>query len=125
LNNDLIKSNDILNISFNSPNKTTPNATQKHLPWINNPIIKTISVTLWDNIKSLHSDLHKKDMECMELESKLNSLKSDFLIDHMKIYLKEYVICKSCKSINTYVERDKNLRKYNFICINCNNQYFI
>jgi translation initiation factor 2 subunit 2 len=52
-------------------------------------------------------------------------LRSDFLVDQMKTYLKEYVICKSCKSINTYIERDKQIRKYNFICKNCNNQYFI
>jgi translation initiation factor 2 subunit 2 len=52
-------------------------------------------------------------------------LRPDFLIDQMKTYLKEYVICKSCKSINTYIERDKQIRKYNFICKNCDNQYFI
>jgi len=52
-------------------------------------------------------------------------LRSDFLVDQMKTYLKEYVICKSCKSINTYIERDKQIRKYNFICKNCDNQYFI
>lgn len=52
-------------------------------------------------------------------------IRSDFLIDQMKLYLKEYVICKSCKSINTYIEKDKQIRKYNFICKNCDNQYFI
>ena len=52
-------------------------------------------------------------------------LKHEFLIDQMKLYLKEYVICRSCRSINTYIERDKQIRKYNFICKNCDNQYFI
>jgi translation initiation factor 2 subunit 2 len=55
----------------------------------------------------------------------IKKLKNDFLIDQMNKYLKEYVICKSCKSINTYIERDKQIRKYNFICRNCDNQYFI
>ena len=52
-------------------------------------------------------------------------IKNDFLIEKMKTYLKDYVICKSCKSINTYIEKDKQLRKYNFVCVNCNNEYYI
>lgn len=52
-------------------------------------------------------------------------IKNDFLIEKMKTYLQDYVVCKSCKSINTYIEKDKQIRKYNFICTNCNNQYYI
>jgi translation initiation factor 2 subunit 2 len=52
-------------------------------------------------------------------------IKNDFLIEKMKTYLNDYVICKSCKSINTYIEKDKQIRKYNFICVNCNNEYYI
>ena len=48
---------------------------------------------------------------------------SVILINLMKKYLKEAVICKSCKSMNTYIEKDKNVRKYNFVCLNCNNEY--
>jgi len=52
-------------------------------------------------------------------------IKTDAVINAMKIYLKEYVICKSCISSNTFIQKDKNLRKYNFTCLNCNNEYYI
>lgn len=47
------------------------------------------------------------------------------IIDIMKSYLKEYVICKGCKSTYTYIEKDKNIRKYNFSCLNCHNEYYV
>jgi translation initiation factor 2 beta subunit (eIF-2beta)/eIF-5 len=123
-----IASNDVFKISLPDP-----------------VIIKNGSNIIWKNVKEFlritrrppdhFVNFLRKESNCVInwiSESKSDGLtfsqkklKSDFLIDHMKIYLKEYVICKSCKSINTYIERDKNLRKYNFICINCNNQYFI
>jgi len=64
-------------------------------------------------------------------ESKSNGViiyqkvRPQILLDVMKNYLKEFVICKSCKSYETYIEKDQVIRKYNFICRNCDNQYFI
>ncbi len=52
-------------------------------------------------------------------------IKSPQIIDIMKNYLVNYVICKSCKSSNTYLEKDKTIRTYNFICTNCENKYYI
>jgi translation initiation factor 2 subunit 2 len=128
LYNNLDQSNEVFKISLPEP-----------------IIIKNGSNFIWKNVKDFlritkrppdhFVSFLKKESNCVInwiSESKSDGLtfsqkklKNDFLIDHMKIYLKEYVICKSCKSINTYIQRDKQLRKYNFICINCNNQYFI
>jgi translation initiation factor 2 subunit 2 len=52
-------------------------------------------------------------------------IKAPQLIENMKNYLKEYVFCKSCKSSETYIEKDKTIRRYNFICTNCENKYYI
>lgn len=103
LNNDLMKTNDLLNVSYTSPIKSTTSNTQKHLLWINNPIIKTISSLLYDNIKSLHSDFHKKDIECNDFESKLNSLRNDISIykreDEIKLSQSTQYIENSNKTI--------------------------
>lgn len=55
----------------------------------------------------------------------LKKLKPIQITEYMKNYLKEYVICKSCKSSETYIEKDVTIRKYNFICTNCENKYYI
>ncbi len=47
------------------------------------------------------------------------------LINIMKKYLKEFVICKSCKSLNSYIEKNKDIRKYEFKCLNCENHYYV
>ena len=52
-------------------------------------------------------------------------IKISNIIDFMKTYLKEYVICKSCKSYKTCIIKDQTIRKYNFICSNCKNEYYI
>lgn len=52
-------------------------------------------------------------------------IKSNTIIDLMKKYIKDYVLCKSCQSINTIINKDKTLKKYNFICYDCNNNYSV
>lgn len=47
------------------------------------------------------------------------------IYDYMKNYLKSYVICKSCKSYNSNLVKDQTIRKYNFVCLNCNNTYYV
>ena len=47
------------------------------------------------------------------------------IIDYMKLYLKEFVICKSCRSYKTMIIKDQSIRKFNFICSNCKNEYYI
>ena len=107
--------------------------------------IKNVNNIIWKNVKEFLKIskrppdhflgfLRKESIYTINWQSESKSdglilnqkkIKNDFLIDKMKIYLKDYVICKSCKSINTYIEKDKQLRKYNFICVNCNNEYYI
>lgn len=128
LYNNIDQNNDILKISLPEP-----------------IIIKNGSTIIWKNVKDFLRIIRrppdhfltcfKKESNCIinwVTDSKSDGLifnqkklKSDFLIEHMKTYLKEFVICKNCKSINSYIEKDKNLRKYNFICINCNTEYYI
>jgi translation initiation factor 2 subunit 2 len=43
----------------------------------------------------------------------------------MKNYLKDYIFCKSCKSNNTYITKDKEIRKYHFICLNCSYNIYL
>lgn len=52
-------------------------------------------------------------------------IKVSDVIEYMKTYLKDYVICKSCKSYQTQIVKDQTIRKYNFICLNCKNEYYI
>lgn len=52
-------------------------------------------------------------------------IKKEVLNQLLIKYIKEYVICKSCKSVETYIEKDKQIRKYIFKCVNCNNSYSI
>ena len=54
-----------------------------------------------------------------------NKIKKDLICDLMKKYINEYYICKSCKSINTLIIKDKKIRKYTFICNDCKNNYTI
>jgi hypothetical protein len=51
--------------------------------------------------------------------------KKDYIYELMKKYIKDKLLCKSCQSIDTYIIKDKELRKYNFICNNCKNNYIL
>ena len=53
-----------------------------------------------------------------------NKLNSKIIYDMMKKYILEYVYCKKCKSTNTQITKDTQLRKYLFVCQNCGDQYF-
>jgi len=51
--------------------------------------------------------------------------KDDYIYDLMKRYVNDRVLCKSCKSVDTRLIKNQNLRKYKFICNNCKNELFI
>jgi translation initiation factor 2 beta subunit (eIF-2beta)/eIF-5 len=55
----------------------------------------------------------------------LYKIKIDALNTLLNKYLNECVICKACKCYNTKIIKDKQLRKYYFICGDCNTNYFI
>lgn len=107
-------------------------------------LIKSGNNNLWKNVKDFlklakrppdhYVDYLTDQLSCKAnwlTESKSHGLiiykkiKPDVLTENMKNYLKEYVLCKSCKSSDTYIEKDKTIRKYNFICTNCDAKYYI
>jgi len=54
-----------------------------------------------------------------------NKTKKDYIFELMKKYVTERILCKSCKSIDTEINKIQELRKYNLKCNNCNNEYII
>jgi translation initiation factor 2 beta subunit (eIF-2beta)/eIF-5 len=74
---------------------------------------KTISKVLW--ISDSKSD------GCIFQDK----TKKEYVYELMKRYIKEQIVCKSCDSVNTTITKNKDLRKYNFICGDCKNEYII
>lgn len=111
----------------------------------NPELIKSGSNFIWKNVKEFLKITNRPPDHFMNYLNKncncqvnwITESKSDGLIfnqkritvmniiDFMKNYLKDFVICKSCKSYNTTIEKDQTIRKYNFICHNCKNEYYI
>jgi translation initiation factor 2 subunit 2 len=54
-----------------------------------------------------------------------NKMKKEYVYDLMKRYIKDKIMCKSCQSINTQLIKNKDLRRYDFICNDCKNSYVI
>jgi len=54
-----------------------------------------------------------------------SKVKKEYIYEVFKKYVNERVICKSCKSLDTILERNQELRKYNFKCNNCNNELIL
>lgn len=54
-----------------------------------------------------------------------NKVKKDYIYELIKKYVNDRVICKSCKSIDTILIKNQELRKYNFKCNNCKNELII
>ena len=55
----------------------------------------------------------------------LYKVKVDALNVIVNKYLNEYVICKSCKGLNTKLEKDQQIRKYKLQCKCCNTTYYV
>jgi len=51
--------------------------------------------------------------------------KKDYIFELMKQYIMERIMCKSCKSIDTTVTKDTNIRKLSFKCNNCKNELYL
>ena len=54
-----------------------------------------------------------------------SKVKKEYIYEVFKKYVNERVICKSCKSMDTVLERIQELRKYNFKCNNCKNELIL
>jgi translation initiation factor 2 beta subunit (eIF-2beta)/eIF-5 len=51
--------------------------------------------------------------------------KKDYIFELMKDYIIKRILCNSCKSIDTTVTKDNNIRKLCFKCNNCNNELYL
>jgi translation initiation factor 2 subunit 2 len=107
-------------------------------------LIKSGNNIIWKNIKDYLKIVKRPPIHFMnflnyELSCLINwisdsksdgciihqKIKSNTIIDLMKKYIKEYVLCKSCQSINSIITKNKTLKKYNFICYDCNSNYSV
>jgi len=107
-------------------------------------LIKNGNKIIWKNIKEFliimnRQPTHFFDFLNFETSNKVlwvSESKSDGLNFNFKItskilkellnkYLNECVYCKFCKSSNTCINKNKDIRKYNLICNECNTNYNI
>ena len=54
-----------------------------------------------------------------------NKTTKEHIYEIMKKYIMNQVLCKSCQSLDTIIEKNKDIRKYNFFCNNCKNEYYV
>jgi translation initiation factor 2 beta subunit (eIF-2beta)/eIF-5 len=54
-----------------------------------------------------------------------NKTKKDYVFEIMKKYITDKVLCKNCHTINTKLNKIKELRKYQLYCSECKSEYFI
>jgi translation initiation factor 2 subunit 2 len=109
---------------------------------IPDPIIKQNTTnTCWENVKKILQAINRPPDHFIEFLNKqlntgewITASKSDgiLLIGKFKVsqiknviaeYVKEYVMCNTCKSTDTILERNKELRSYFVSCNKCKSQY--
>jgi translation initiation factor 2 subunit 2 len=99
---------------------------------------------IWKNIKAFLKIVNKPpehvvkffsdELKCQITwitESKSDGINIDYarltsttINELMKKYVLEYVFCKKCKSTNSIISKDSQVRKYLFVCQNCGDQYY-
>lgn len=108
------------------------------------PIIETSTTnTYWTNIKKILMVIDRPPDHFVEFLNKelktgnwVSESKSDglVLIGKFKIaqittvlqdYVKKYVVCNICKSLETTLEKSKELRCYRIECTKCNSSYVV
>ena len=107
-------------------------------------LIKSGQKTIWKNVKE-YLKLFDRDPEHFidyinnETTSKIfwlsesksdgcifqNKTKKDYVFEIMKKYITDKVLCKNCHTINTKLNKIKELRKYQLYCSECKSEYFI
>lgn len=107
-------------------------------------LIKSGHKTIWKNVKD-YLKLFDRDPEHFieyinnETTSKIywlsgsksdgclfqSKTKKDYVFEIMKKYIKNKVLCKNCYTINTKLNKIKELRKYQLCCNECKSEYFI
>lgn len=99
---------------------------------------------IWKNVKEFLRVVNKppehvikflsEELKCQMTwitESKSDGLNIDYdrlsssmISELMKKYVLEHVYCKKCKSTNTVITKDSQIRRYLFVCQNCGDQYY-
>ncbi len=111
---------------------------------IPDPIMKQNTTnTYWENVKKILQVINRPPDHFIDFLNKklktgewISSSKSDGIVMIGKFkpiqikqvisdYVKEYVICNICKSTNTILEKNKDLRVYYLHCSKCKSQYTI
>jgi len=109
---------------------------------IPDPIIKQNTTnTCWENVKKTLQAINRPPDHFIEFLNKelktgewISSSKSDGILMIGKIksaqikyviseYIKQYVICNVCKSTDTIMDKNKDLRVYYLECNKCKSQY--
>lgn len=117
---------------------------QKTKLQIPQPILEVVSTnTQWKNVKEFLKKIKRNPdqfIEYLKLEfdnvnwktsSKsdgiiiIGKIKKDKIMKVMQQYMNKYVICSSCKSNNSKLSYDNNIKKYKFICKDCLCEYYI
>ncbi len=108
------------------------------------PIIELSTTnTYWKNIKKILQTINRpgehfitylqKELKTGEWLSQSKSdgivLLGKFKIEQLTIiiqgYMKTYVVCNICNSVNTNLERNKDVRTYMICCNKCNSKYAV
>ncbi len=111
---------------------------------IPDPIMKQNTTnTYWENVKKILQAINRPPDHFIEFLNKelktgewISSSKSDGIVMIGKFkpvqikhviseYVKKYVICNICKSTDTILEKNKDLRVYYLNCHKCKSQYAI
>ena len=130
---------DMLNDVYSELESFTSSNTKLIIP---DPILtQNTTNTCWENVKKILQAINRPPDHFIEfLNIKLNTgdwmsaSKSDgiLLIGKFKVnqiknviseYIKEYVMCNTCKSTDTTLEKNKELRSYYVNCNKCKSQY--
>jgi len=105
------------NVFYDKTKKTMWINFKKNCYEINRPI-DSLKKFIEDEY-SVKTSINSKD------EIIINGRYSHLIETTFKKYIKNFVICHICKSINTKILHDKNLRLDYLLCNNCNSQKFI
>ena len=133
--------NDMLNDVYSELESITANNTKLIIP---NPIIeKSTTNTYWKNVKKVLQSINRPPEHFIEFFNKelktgewISASKADGIVMIGKFnsnqimhviseYVKKYVVCNICKSTNTSLDKNKDLRSYFVCCKKCKSQYTI
>jgi translation initiation factor 2 subunit 2 len=140
---DIINANfyDMLSDVYSELDNLNSNTSKLIIP---DPIVKQNTTnTCWENVKKILQAINRPPEHFIDFLNKelktgdwISSSKSDgiLLIGKFKTsqiknviaeYIKQYVICNICKSTDTIIDKNKELRSYYLECNKCKSHYVL